>query len=98
MSYKTELQENNADLQTLLYVVNALPESTPTAVLYTAQTLTDEQKAQARANIGVQGSIHVSASAPTDTSMLWVDTGNNGMLKYYNTATSSWKVCSAVWS
>lgn len=55
MSYNTELQNNNKELRGILEDVNNLPEageSVADAVRYTAQTLTEEQKAQARANIG----------------------------------------------
>lgn len=59
MSYKAELQSNNADLQQILDAVNALPEAgsgvSEAAVLYTPQTLTDDQQAQARENIGIEG-------------------------------------------
>lgn len=58
MSYNTELQENNAELEAILDAVNELPESTPDeAVLYTEQPLTEEQKAQARKNIGAQAEL-----------------------------------------
>lgn len=55
MSYNTELKNNNQELWGILEDVNNLPEageSVADAVRYTAQTLTVEQKAQARANIG----------------------------------------------
>jgi hypothetical protein len=55
MSYNSELQNNNAELQEILDEVNNLPdagESVTDAVRYTAQTLTEAQKAQARENIG----------------------------------------------
>ena len=56
MSYNSDLQKNNTALGEILKTVNKLPNanSTPSeAVLYVAQELTDEQKAQARENIGV---------------------------------------------
>ncbi|MEE1047394.1 MAG: hypothetical protein U0M60_08220, partial [Clostridia bacterium] len=55
MSYNTELQNNNQELRGILEDVNNLPEageSVADAVRYTAQSLTEEQKAQARENIG----------------------------------------------
>lgn len=55
MSYNSELQNNNAELQDILDEVNNLPEageSVTDAVRYTPQTLTEAQKAQARENIG----------------------------------------------
>lgn len=54
-TYNEEFQSNNIDLQAILETVNALPTGSggsTDAVLYTAQTLTEVQKAQARANIG----------------------------------------------
>lgn len=50
MGYKSDLQSNNAELEEILAAVIALPEAGGT-VLYTKQTLTEEQKAQARENI-----------------------------------------------
>lgn len=58
MSYNTELQNNNEELQEILNAVNELPEageSVTDAVRYTAQILTDAQKAQARENIAALG-------------------------------------------
>lgn len=58
MSYNTELQNNNQELRGILEDVNNLPEAgenVTDAVRYTAQTLTEEQKAQARENIGAVG-------------------------------------------
>ena len=54
MSYNNELQSNNAELQEILKTVNELPDADDAsdAVRYTAQELTDAQKAQARSNIG----------------------------------------------
>lgn len=52
MSYNTDLQSNNAELEEILNEINELPEETADAVRYTEQVLTDEQKAQARTNIG----------------------------------------------
>lgn len=38
-----------------------------------------------RANLGLSNSgFNVSATAPTATNSLWIDTGNGGILKYYN--------------
>ena len=57
MSYNTELQSNNDELEEILRQVNELPdkgsEVPADAVLYTKQNLTDDQKSQARKNIGV---------------------------------------------
>lgn len=58
MSYNTDLQSNNEELQEILKAVNELPEngtSVSNAVLYVEQALTPEQQAQARQNIGVTG-------------------------------------------
>lgn len=55
MSYNTELQSNNNELQDILDAVNELPNATDAAsVLYTEQSLTDPQKQQARKNIGLE--------------------------------------------
>jgi hypothetical protein len=58
MSYNTELQNSNQELRGILEDINELPdagESVADAVRYTAQSLTEEQKAQARENIGAVG-------------------------------------------
>lgn len=47
----TAISDNNADLQSLIEQANNLPDAVNDAVLYTEQTLTDEQKLQARENI-----------------------------------------------
>ena len=49
------IENNTTELQALLNDVNNLPSGSSDSVLYTAQTLTEEQKAQARANIGAVG-------------------------------------------
>lgn len=56
MSYNTELQANNEELQSILNTVNALPnaDSGGNVAYDEAQNLTEEQKAQARENIGAQ--------------------------------------------
>jgi hypothetical protein len=62
MSYNTELQKNNQELRGILEDVNELPdagESVADAVRYTAQSLTEEQKAQARANIDAVTAVDV---------------------------------------
>lgn len=63
MSYNTDLQSNNTELQEILDAVNALPEENKNAVLYTEQTLTEEQRAQARENIGAASENDVSEAA-----------------------------------
>lgn len=46
-------------------------------------------------NVPTSGRVHVDTSAPSDTTMAWVDTGNGGILKYYNG--TEWTVVKAVW-
>lgn len=43
------------------------------------------------------GGAHIGTAAPDDTGSLWVDTGNGGILKYYNTASKKWAAAQAVW-
>ena len=62
-NYNTQLQSNNTDLQTVLQTLQTKAAGgSADAVLFTAQDLTEEQKAQARKNIGV-----VDGDARTDT-------------------------------
>lgn len=41
------------------------------------------------------GGSYVGATAPTDTELLWIDTGNGGVMKYHNG--TSWVATKAVW-
>lgn len=43
------------------------------------------------------GGIVVSATAPSKTNVLWIDTGNGGIAKYYDTSSKSWTTVKAVW-
>lgn len=40
--------------------------------------------------------IVVSNTAPEDTNVLWIDTGNGGIAKYYDTSSSAWITVKAV--
>lgn len=39
----------------------------------------------------------LSATAPEDTNLFWVDSGNGNLLKVYNTTTSAWEPVSAAY-
>lgn len=73
MSYNTELQSNNEELATILETASNLPEAAAGtaegAVLYTEQTLTADQQAQARTNIGAQvaGDYALRSEVPSST-------------------------------
>lgn len=54
MSYNSELQSNNAELEEILEQAKALPNAVGDAVLYTPQELSEEKQTQARSNIGAQ--------------------------------------------
>lgn len=57
MPNKTELQNNNAGLQVILDMINEMPsieELLQDVVKHSEQSLTEDQKAQARENIGIQ--------------------------------------------
>lgn len=77
MSYNTELQSNNEELEELIETANNLPNAAAEdAVLVTAQTFTDEEKAQARVNIGAQqaGDYALKSELPSGTiTMVGVD-------------------------
>lgn len=34
---------------------------------------------------------------PADTGLLWIDTANGGVMKYYDAAAAAWKKVKAVW-
>lgn len=77
MSYNTELQNNNLDIENLIKTANNLPNTAADdAVLYTEQARTDEEKAQARTNIGAQvaGDYALKSEIPTATiTMVGID-------------------------
>lgn len=58
----SNLTQNTNDLQAILEIVNALPDHVNDAVRYSEQTLTDEQKAQVRENIGAANSQTIQLS------------------------------------
>lgn len=39
----------------------------------------------------------VSDTAPKSTSVLWIDTKNGGIGKYYNSTSKSWETIKSVW-
>lgn len=45
--------------------------------------------------IGSVGGIVIGATAPSNTKVLWIDTGNGGIAKYYNG--SAWVTVASVW-
>lgn len=48
--------------------------------------------------VDARGGTSVGTSAPADTSMLWVDTGNGAVLKYYDATGKAWKAVGTAWS
>lgn len=44
------------------------------------------------------GGFVAQPTQPTNTKLLWVDTANGGIVKYYNTSTNSWVATGAAWS
>lgn len=58
------IQSNTTELQALLEQANALPDAVTDAVRYSAQNLTEAQKAQARSNIGVATIAEVVEQVP----------------------------------
>lgn len=43
------------------------------------------------------GGIYIGNQAPTNTNLLWIDTGNGSVMKYYNIAAKAWTTVPAVW-
>ena len=54
----------------------------------------DEKYEQTSGGSGGGGS-HIGTTAPSDTKLLWVDTGNGGILKYHNG--TAWVAVKSVW-
>ena len=46
---------------------------------------------------GVDTIVVASNTAPDNTKVLWVDTANSNLLKYYNETTGAWTPISAAW-
>ena len=44
---------------------------------------------------GLSSAYYVGATAPSDTGILWIDSGNSNVLKFYNG--SAWVAVGAVW-
>ena len=61
----SNLQNNTSELNELLALAISLPEQVTDAVKYTEQSLTEEQKAQARTNIGAVSSSELSDASTT---------------------------------
>lgn len=54
------------------------------------------QRIEELSSAGGGGGIVVSNTAPEDTSVLWIDTGNGGIAKYYDTSSSKWVTVKSV--
>ena len=50
---------------------------------------------EALKSVTLSGGSYVGSSAPSDTNILWIDTGNGGVMKYYNG--SSWTPIASTW-
>ena len=44
------------------------------------------------------GGTAAQATAPSNTNLLWVDTANGNIIKFYDPASKTWKPVGAVWS
>lgn len=58
-------------------------------------TAENAKKAAEAADKKAAAVITVSAVEPENKTGLWVDTGNKGLIKYYDTANKVWKPCAA---
>lgn len=47
---------------------------------------------------GNGGGVVAQDTAPTNKRMLWIDTANGGIAKYYDTNTKTWKIVTSTWS
>lgn len=53
--------------------------------------------AEIREDMGLDKVFHVGTTAPTDTGILWIDTGHGGIAKYYDTANKAWTAITSAW-
>lgn len=81
--------------ETKTYINGSLLPAVESAVSEAAEALKQVQAVLGGASTG--GLITVGAVAPDKTNGLWVDTANGGIIKYYDTTTSAWVACAAVW-
>jgi hypothetical protein len=47
--------------------------------------------------LSTNGTVCIGKDKPTSNNDLWIDTGNNGIIKYYDSSTYSWVTVPAVW-
>lgn len=50
------------------------------------------------AQLPALGGHTAQAEAPGNTNLLWIDTGNGNILKFYDSESGTWKPVGAVWS
>ena len=75
--------------QTINPLVQKILESV--AYVYANRAPLDEGGKIPEENLPVQGGLAIQAEAPENTKLGWIDTGNGGILKYYDAVSESWK-------
>ena len=80
-------------------VVNPVVEAVLESVEYLNQhkALLDENGKVPESQLPALGGHTAQAEAPGNTNLLWVDTSNGNILKFYNAATEAWEPVGAVW-
>ena len=53
--------------------------------------------AELRSDMGLDKLLSVGTTAPTDTGILWIDTGHNSIAKYYDSTSKTWKAVGSAW-
>lgn len=66
-----------------------------TGLSVSGTTLTMTKGNGTTSSVTLPGGVMIQTSAPTVTNVLWIDTGNGGIAKYYNG--SAWTPVKAVW-
>lgn len=74
-----------------------LNETVTPAVDKAAADAAKAQEDAAKALAKTGGLVTVGTTAPEDKTGLWIDTGNNAQIKYYDSTAKAWVTCSAVW-
>ncbi len=77
-------------------VVEAVLESVEYLSLHRAGL--DENGKVPTAQLPALGGHIAQATAPDNTNLLWVDTSDGNILKFYHAATETWEPVGAVWS
>lgn len=93
-----KLQDSDPASATLIFnpLIEAMLESLAHVQAHKA-ALGEDGKVDASQLPALGGHI-AQAEAPGNTNLLWIDTANGNIIKFYDSVAKSWKPAAAVWS